>query len=760
MIGHIRLDGVSYCLPNERQITRSNANQMSAKIGSGAGDYDDQLNWNNFLMDSWEAGVGKKDPRAGGFLSATLDTRHKQQVSLAGMVRHIASREDFTDASDNVLSNSPNYEIVAGTITTPPVLQTLSVGPDEDITKLANVFFPPSGGGITEVTYLMEALLPGMGDAQAVKIELWSCTGTTPNALMYSETFQLVDRAGWFWYSKQVTTTIAEATGDNYFAMVVEPLFGTLDIPTTTAALDFQWQYDGATWTTTVPSFLARFQEVIPGDDISHIAYLGTKTYFSRGDVLFSYDGSVMEIIDVLDADISDLFALDDRLYIGQGNGTDHYAYMGTLETVAYADVPGNKFSLIDGLLWRSLGPGLYYTSDEVSWFFVDVGLTSRENITGFAGLNGEIIASTNRAIYRIIQGDTTAFMSAWGAPSDTNGAHMIVFQGNLYISQGESVIRFDGENFLPYGPDLGEGLPTHFAGPIVGFAANNNWLACAVAGSTGSMWIHNGQGWHFGAELPQGLTATTIAYTTEDTGFSLFLIGSEALHSVSISDTRKAMRKASLLAADDYQFHHFTGWLETDWFYGELREVQKDWESIYVDSENISTENYIEVYWQEAEDEDWQLLGTITEPQQELRWDDYSVRPAGSRIRVAIAMYNSFLPGSPVGTAIRVKYMPMVTDRWRWQVPIEVKKNQEMPDGKINDRSVAEMITHLDGLTKQVPPVIFGDLDLSEYEVKVMNATRTPTRVEYSKVTETLDVEWMYNLVLEQVTADAITAS
>src|SRR4029079_4413565 len=137
-------------------------------------------------------------------------------------------------------------------------------------------------------------------------------------------------------------------------------------------------------------------------------------------------------------------------------------------------------------------------------------------------------------------------------------------------------------------------------------------------------------------------------------------------------------------------------------------REVQKDWESIYVDGENISATNYVEVYWQANEETEWSLLGTITEATQELRWSDYDTRPQGRRLRVAVALYNSFTPGTPVVTAIRVKYMPMMTDRWRWQVPIEVKNNQEMLDHTMNQRNLDVMVQHLDELTKRVQPIIY----------------------------------------------------
>ena len=78
--GHIYLDGRPYQLDDQRGITRSNANQVAGKLGSSAGDYDDLQNWSAWVMDDWRAGVGKKDPEAGGFLFSTADTRFESQI--------------------------------------------------------------------------------------------------------------------------------------------------------------------------------------------------------------------------------------------------------------------------------------------------------------------------------------------------------------------------------------------------------------------------------------------------------------------------------------------------------------------------------------------------------------------------------------------------------------------------------------------------------------------------------------------------------
>jgi hypothetical protein len=43
-VGHVTLDGVQYMLIDPRSHTKGGANQMAAKLGTGAGNYDDLEN--------------------------------------------------------------------------------------------------------------------------------------------------------------------------------------------------------------------------------------------------------------------------------------------------------------------------------------------------------------------------------------------------------------------------------------------------------------------------------------------------------------------------------------------------------------------------------------------------------------------------------------------------------------------------------------------------------------------------------------------
>lgn len=775
-VGHVTLDGREYMVTDERQIVRTSANQMAAKLGGGAGDYDDLLNWEAWLMDNWQAGVGKKDPTDGGYLFATSDSRFEGQLSLPSLLRHAVAKAGFPV---NGWATRP-YRVATESVTSENQtgqhdFVTFTVGETEERKKVALI----TGTSGELVGLGIEVLLYGIDPTgcQSVKVEVWKTEESMdpgnlpPDAMLYSATVNLTGRHGLFWHYVPLSL---ETPTNTTAVVVVYPVTGTLTIPTIKTAFgsgfNSQFFWTGSAWeaVTNDLAFMARYHNDLNAfgegqEPITCIAQFNGKTYFNIKYTLLSYDGSTIELVsdfneegDLTAENITQLFPLGDTLYIAKGAGVEYFT-MDEDEVITIAGAPATLFAMHNGFLWRALGGSVFYTGDEATWEEVVVVLNDHSPILGMGGINGELIVSTAETIYRITAGDIVLFVTDWGAPHPTNGKAIKNFQGNLYIGSKESVIRFDGENLLPYGPDLGEGLGPDFAGNIVSFAANNNWLLCAVAGPTSSVWAHNGQGWNFVAELPQGITATVIEYTLEDdNGFGIFAIGSQqgTVHLVHMPDTRRAVRRAVETTSPSFQYFQWTSWLETDWFYGGLREVDKDWESVYLDGENISETSYVDMYWKEEEGGDWLLLGRFTGATQEIRFVEQ--RPAGRRIKLAMALHNSFRLTTPIVTAIRVKFMPMVTDRWRWQIPVLISPDVQMLDGDLKTESVASQMRHLDTLTKRVTPFIFEDVDGAQYEVKVMSNVRNIMRLDYLPETLSSDIQYVYSLQLEQVTANA----
>ena len=751
-VGQITIDSREYVVPDVRSIVRSNANQVAAKIGSSAGDYDDLQNWNAWVMDDWRVGVGEKDAEAGGFLFSTAETRYENQLLLPLHKQHVSS-------NGSVVGEITNGEsFLQGSVSNNG--QLLTIGSGQTYTKLADRFLVNVGYTLTHI----DLLLPGKPTtATQFTVEIWSDNVTSPLALLQSATVTLNGELGHSWYSVNISD-ITPGGNTNYW-LIIYPTTSNANV---IAAGTASWGFNGSAWVSGIVGFAGSYHINLNVVDagITHICEFNGRAYIAAGTKLYKIaDSDGIDLIRTCAATITDLLAIGTTLYIGLGDSTN-YDRMNTSESFASPGiVPARLFALHNGYLWRAVGREAYYTSDESTWTQITPSVADDGYlIRGMAGFLDDMIVSTDNALYRIARGDILTVISRWGTVATTNGKYMLNFQGNLYISLGKSLHRYDGASLLPMGVDLGEGLPFTRYGDVVGLTANNNWLAIGIKGNTySSAWVHNGQGWHFLCELPKGLDMSALRYVASGRGsnagyLNRLLMGTLTgpVYRLSLPDTARSTFKLAEEASN--YFFELVGTLETDWFYGSLREISKDFESGYADGDNFDSREYVEVYWQdEGSAGVWESLGTIDSDGEELRWSTYATRPNTKRLKLKLILYSLRYFESPSLNAIRVKYMPMIVDRWRWQLPIAVSTRQQQLDGDVQDTyTVAQQVTHLDGLTKQVAPFIFKDTDGVQYEVKVINATRQVDRIEYYAGAK--QVYYIYNLVLEQVTRDPYT--
>jgi hypothetical protein len=733
--GHVVLDGVEYVLPDQGAITRSNANQMAAKQGSGAGDYEDLEDWSALLLDNWQSGVGKRDVEGGGYLFGTADTRFEGQIVMPPRL-----------IPPNASTGATSYGSSIALTTSTKVAYSFTLGAADQV-EFVTVLLP---GAINE------------GDASSMDVLLYNDAAGVPGTSVGGF---VVDRAFAPEYQQVTLSTVAIGTGNaGTYYVVIAPLNGTC---TLLGSPTGGFYYNGSSWASGFcPAVGVHINT--PANDLSfeHMAAFNTDIYLAD-DTTKLYklvDDDTFTTIKTFAGPVSDLLALGDILYIGLGDSAN-YQTMNTSDVVSTSpSVPARLFALWNGLLYRAVGATVSYSADGSTWeTAIDIA-DSGYLVRGMAGFQSDLIVSTDNALYRMAPGDVVLRITPWANVSSTNGAHMLNWQGNLYISQGESLLRYDGAGLLPFGPDLGEGLPELEQGQIVGLAANNNWLLCAVEGErAATIWAHNGQGWHClqRTTWPLGhdsMAVRCLAYgeSFRGTGYVTSAGRFCTWYSFKLPDTARSTYK--IQENEEYLTTEPTATLETDWFYGSLKEVDKDWESIFIDGDGISVSNYVRVYWQQDDDDEWRSLGTVTSGGQELRWDDYDTRPNARRMKFKLTFVHLDIDNPYRVIAVRVKYMPMVRDRWRWSIPLMVHNRQNMLDGSLNRRNRLVQARHLDGLTNQVPPFIFQDTDGSRYEVKVMNATRQTTKVQYLPESGETQVEYIYNLVIEQVNADEYT--
>lgn len=740
MSGHIKLGGRPYQLSDTRGITRSNANQVAGKIGSSAGDYDDLQNWSAWVMDDWRAGVGKKDPEAGGFRFSTLDSRNANQL--------LPSPRLFFSGTS---TSATGFASVGA----------LLIGANESVQRVA--YGPQTNNSNLTV------LLPGagyVGTATQAKVELWTTTGTVPNALVESKTVNLRSQPGFHFHYLDFT-----ASGN--YHVVVYPASGDIYLPGRANASGAQ-NFNGSTWTTLGFSIVANFhnQASLPGS-ISKMTVFNNVIYLASTTTLWKLSSGNFTSIKTYGANITDLVSTNDTLYVAVGNSTN-YERMNAAESFTDSGFAAEKMLFWNGYLWRSLGTSVFYTNNETDWSEVDVA-DPGTSILALGSHTNNLIVSTNTALIRVAPGDVVLTLTRWGDKSPENGKYMLNWQGDLYISGGQSLWRYDGAALLPVGPDLDEGLPPNYIGFVAGLAGNNNWLVCAIQHQTNlnslysSVWVYNRNGWHHIASLPVGTSATALAYAYYGFGSSNHAFGNSIVIGTNVGvigycqffDTAKSNYQ---LANNQLVFFMFSGILETDWFFGRLREVYKDIESVYIDGEGLSPKTGVDVYWQDEQSTDWEFLGRVDfSGGKELRFSDYSIRPNSRRLKLRICIYYlaDTLTTELRINAIRVKYRPMIVDRWRWQFSIVIPEGsrQQQIDGTAQDiYTQAEQLAHLDGLTKQVPPFIFEDTDGASYEVMVLSTNRQMSEYEYLPGSGLTRKEYIYNFTIEQVQGNPYT--
>lgn len=73
MTGHITLNAKEYQNENPH-LSKVPGQPDGGQVGQRGGDYGDMSDWSAWLMEGWAAGVGQRDPEAGGSLFSTSDT--------------------------------------------------------------------------------------------------------------------------------------------------------------------------------------------------------------------------------------------------------------------------------------------------------------------------------------------------------------------------------------------------------------------------------------------------------------------------------------------------------------------------------------------------------------------------------------------------------------------------------------------------------------------------------------------------------------
>lgn len=750
MRGHIRLgndinDLRDYLLVNDAKIRqRILANPMAAKLGQGAGKYDDLTNWSGWVMENWQAGLGKREADAEGFLYAELETRFQGQLTLP-----LLYTSDVTGfpSGGGVAPNGNPFPVFD---------EILTVSTTGTYQKLAY-----QTGCVNYTNYLSVMFFGNPGGTVTAKI--YADTGGNPDAgtLLASATAGYGTPLTFNWdYFAISTANLASTT-----VWVVLETTGSFQIPVQYASasdgLGFWKYYNGSAWVNKAIlfpfTFVCNTSASYKNGAISSCIYASLPHFITSTsqstNALWKYSSSQVSRATALSAAPVAMQAFGDVLYICYDGSRGVDGWNGTAIT-NQAGVFASLFASWNGYLWRAYQNDVYYTANGTTWTGpIQIG-PDGYNVTGLAGLGEDMYATTDEGLYKIGAGDLVSGIMRWNSINAANGKKMINHQGALYIPTYGDLLRFGGAEVMSITPMKDEGMPAYKQGRVVALASHNYWLFAVVAGTQSGYdgWAeviaYNDQGWHYIGKLNRGDISTTLSssITWDTVNNYLWVCGQDLLYRFWLPTTHQNPYKDNSGSAQFFP----GGSLETPWFYSGLKEIRKDCESIYISGENIDSTKPVLIYWKDDDSTDWEYLGTVTSNRQELRWSDPDTRPNTRQIKLGIVMFG-LVGGTPRIDAIRLKFQNMVTDRWRWQLSINVGDNQEMLDSDLNIYTKEQQRAHLDTLIRGVGPILFEDVDGVQYEVKVLGASEQVERYEYLE--NAPNFTSVYSLTVEQAT-------
>lgn len=768
--GHIKLGAPGalrdYLLNDPRQFAATPANPMAAKIATGAGKYDDFENWSYWVIEDWSAGAGRNaDESANGYMFGDCATFMRGRLTLPFM--------------------NPVYGYIAmssvggSTFNVPYFVDgEMPIGTTQTYKQAALEITP----WISTTTSRIWFYVFVDGVCSSAKLSIYSCTAGygRPVTPMFDTTVDLTElHPGGQWIMLDFGDTTTNPATYDYWAVVEPAVAGeVLYLPYQTYDANMNKceckAYKVATFTWDARSSFSNRQFFAianshaatlaaggwAGDEIADMVYANGNTYaYGKAYMHYYYpydpDYLASHSFDVLTytgpVGAYDMQVWGDTIYIAHGtelwklDSDEDEAEVGT-------DLAARVLAAWNGYLYRASGNQLWYTADGSTWTGpLEVG-PSGTVVTGMAGLGEYLYIATEDGLYYLAPGDFVIGVAPWPTLASANGARMVNHNGALYVPMKNRIWQFtESGSFIDVWIDQGANFPVEYLGEIHSLATTHLGLVASVNPSTDdgrpTIWVLQPEGWHCLAVLPPGMGAGRVV--ADPTHLRLWMCTwqgfvwwnhFEPLASIPIRNLEQTWAPY--------------GWMETDWYSGGLVDVPKDWESVTVFGEQLSATQYVSVYYKDSESADWTLLGNATANNTELRWEQDTYRPTSNFMKLGFLLRTvGDEYSTPVVRAIRTKYHPMVSDRWRWQLPITVHTSQEMLDGTLNSYTVAQQIAHLDGLVTQVAPVVFEDILGVQYEVKVLGASKQI--VEFEALDGQRLMKWLYTLSLEQVTAE-----
>lgn len=723
--GHVKL-GLSaatlrdYMLANVSSLAQSAANPFAAKIGSGAGKYEDFENYAAWVMEDWQAGAGLEEAESGGYLFGTVDSRVPHQLILP----------PAQGVGWDVAFNSKQRLL-------PTDLTSFGVTGNNKAAGVEVIWVVNAKVAYT-VTRQM-AFYANIPDGSTVTVKYYDALNTT---LLSTITFTAESFSnGMQWYV--CADGYNFVAGTDYYVRV---------------SVNADWSvYTSNQYSK--PFFIFQFMN----NGLYKTIRFNNNLYGFNQYGMFKWNGSYWATVAGAPAVLYDAVVYNSKLYLGRGAG--NFYTMSAGETFTDSGLVGSALCQWNGYLYRVTGDSIYYTADGTTW----TGPIRAEPgalVWGMAGMQSDLYFANTNGVYRIAAGDVVIKAYGFGKAADSVGngyihSGMVNWQGDLYVAVDSQIVRYSAngqvtEIWLKDHGDLGA-YP--LLGTVTSLQIMNNYLVASVCGASGSyyqnsVWAWNRQGWHPLAILPQtvfGLEIVTSMYF--DRALDRLWIGcSNCSYWLRISDMAKNPYIESLTTPAKAMFMP-SGWVETAWFDGALMEMPKYLHSIYIVGENISSKNPISV-WYKIPGGSWTQLGTATATETEMEWSGPTGWIAPRRVKLGFRPRTLSVSSTPRIQALRLKFLPVIGDRARWQLSVMCHDNQQMANGTINAYSMAQQVAHINSLIDSQVPIIFEDVDGLRYAVFLLQWSRQVVDWEWLPGASAATYKVIYNLSVEQPSA------
>jgi hypothetical protein len=780
--GHITLDGVPYRLRNNTLPVQSLANQMAPPLGQGTSTYADLTSWSAWIQETWEEGTGKLQPhKKAGTLYSEAESRVPGQLILPGKVKQVDNRDrDGTIADCRYMPDD-----MAGVWT---------IGPSPATHSKIAVAFTTSAFDPANLNIYMFWLYARINQGDTLQCEIRNNSSGSPGSTVVTSgsITILEDNEGFYWHGLDVAVgTLAASTT---YWLCFFPLTGTMEVAygTTPAYPTDSKRLSGSTWSATTGqammyssnlwflrpenpdgtaggAFFFRFKSSGSGE--------AGELFLIPGDVLHTYseanDNFEYDETSIANQEFTVGVPFDGQVYLAVPSGM-HLIVENNLNITAGAEA-ANYFAKGTGMLWKAIGTEIYYSSSPAidDWTHTPEMTVGDPDwpVTNMAEMNGEMYVASADGLFRIASGDFAVGVAPWDDLHPDNGKSMLNHEGNLYITVNNRIVRYgiDGtfqDVWMSREDDVMDGR----LGTVEALATLNGQLIALLGGGKDghkpTIWAMLGSSWHHIATLP---TASRIIneqhnplrynmYYDRVTSHLWVITPWRVAYKVYIAD-----QSVNPYNDEDVVYSH-SAWVEWDWFLGPIAGARKDFDSISIIGENITATTPVEVYFKDDTSTGWELLGTATSNDTEMRWSiDDGERPDTTKLRLGLLLRTYDGSSTPRIRAIRAKYHTMTKDWFKWSFQVDVSGGEQGPqegtNAQLSTMTAAEIKASLDDIARAVGPVVYEDIDGQMYEVKVRDATFTYTNFRRNQNTGAKEWEGVYSISVEQATQDVYVA-